>query len=1062
MLFVIAVVQAGAPRAAAQTPVRKPLEGSIPVSSQIAGGETYEYVLTLSPGEYALVTLQQQQIDLVMTVEVEGITFTVDGANGSMGQESLSLLGRPVDYVIKISTKDKKPAPGGFEIALAERRTATDSDRENVAAELVFLKAMLTRRDISPAKTQERAAQFEEARRRWHDINERHGEASALLNRGMEYFYLDNLSGALASYEEALNIFRELRSPLDEATVLLNIGSAKLRLADTQSGLTNLSAAVAGFRTQDDQKRIGATLYQIGRVYYLEGELALAQQSFDEAISIRARLGDTGGEAFARMAQGRVYANGFKNYAEGLDFYQRALTLLPAGSRGHAQVLGDIGRVYFDTQKYPAALNEYDNGLKEIGESDRTIKAELLMYRGMVHAALARHQEALDSYQQALDLQTTADDSVGRGQTLKNMALSYSALGNQPVALTNLNAALDIWTRVMYRTAEADTRYEIARVQTKLGNLAEARKQIELAFPVIESLRTKIANQHLRTSYFASAQKFYELYIDVLMRGFAATHDRSLESLALEYSERARTRSMLDVLIELQSNIRSSANPDDLKKEADLQHELTALSQRQMLNAVQTASQTASIRLRLSTLLTEYRELEARIRKNSPRYADLMHPQPISVDVIQALLAPDQVLLEYALGDERSYVWAVTNKSIKSYELPARSKIEALAQRVHDLLAASNLSLERAPRRANEEYNEAARSLSNMLLGKIEWLSSQRLLIVTSGKLQYVPFNALPVTARGADVAGDAARSGMVPLLKYHEIETPPSMSVLAQLKNERREGEESKPVKTVAVIADPVYNADDDRFSNIRLANTSSKGGNGSNSSSTKMADLVTRAFKDGRIPRLIFSLREADAILSVLPPGKGDKIVDFSASREFVTGPGRFSQYRMVHFATHGIIDYDSPELSGLLLSLYDDQHRPQEGLLQMHEIYNLKFPVELAVLSACGTGVGNEMKGEGLTSLSRGFIYAGARRVVASLWEVGDASTAELMNAFYRNLLINQLSPAAALRAAQLEMWNKNRNESPYSWAAFVTYGDPHLERMKTKPGNAGPHVEGAHQP
>ncbi|HEX7333341.1 MAG TPA: tetratricopeptide repeat protein [Pyrinomonadaceae bacterium] len=624
MLFIVGVVLAGVAPVTAQT-VRLTLEDGRPVSQPIAGGQTYEFVLRLAPDEYAVVTLQQQKVDLVMRVEVEGITVEVDVANGSVGQESLSLLGRAADYLIKISTKDSKPAPGNFEIALSERRTASNTDRENVAAQLVFFKAMLTRSDVTPEKTRERATQFEEARRRWHDINERRGEANALLNRGKEQHFLDELSAALTSYEEALNTFRALKSPLDEAVVLYNIGLSKLRLADPEGGLTNFTAALAGFRAQDDQKRIGQTLYQIGRVYYLEGDLAQAQQSFTEAVSIRAQLGDTVGEAFTLMAIGRIYANGFKSYDEGLDYYQRAQTLLPPGSsrRGRALVLGDIGRVYFDKQIYQTALDNYDKGINEIGYSDKTIRAEILMYRGMVYAALTRYQEALANYQEALDLQTTADDSVGQGQTLKNMALTYSALGNEQAALTKLNKALDIWTTVMYRTAEADTRYEIARVQTKLGNLIEARKQIELAFPVIESLRTKIANQHLRTSYFASAQKFYELYIDVLMRRFAVTRDRALEALALEYSERARTRSMLDVLIELSAGIRSGANPADLKKEAELQHDLTALSQRQLLNSVQTASQTAAIRRRLTTLLNEYRDLEARIRKNRPRYAAL-------------------------------------------------------------------------------------------------------------------------------------------------------------------------------------------------------------------------------------------------------------------------------------------------------------------------------------------------------------------------------------------------------------------------------------------------------
>jgi CHAT domain-containing protein len=188
------------------------------------------------------------------------------------------------------------------------------------------------------------------------------------------------------------------------------------------------------------------------------------------------------------------------------------------------------------------------------------------------------------------------------------------------------------------------------------------------------------------------------------------------------------------------------------------------------------------------------------------------------------------------------------------------------------------------------------------------------------------------------------------------------------------------------------------------------------------------------------VFTRREAEYILSVVKPGKGDKIVDFDANREFVVRAGALSQYRVVHFATHGVINDEHPELSGLLLSLYDHHRQPQNGFLQMHEIYNLNIPVELVVLSACETTVGKEMKGEGLPGLSRAFIYAGARRVVASLWEVADGSTATLMNAFYKKLLLEQKRPAAALREAQLEIWNTNRNESPYAWAAFVTYGDP----------------------
>jgi CHAT domain-containing protein/uncharacterized protein HemY len=1022
-----------------QLPDRRPLESGIPTKRPISKGETHEYSLTLSAGEFAKIVLRQQGIDLVLTLSKEGAepdTIEVDGANGSAGAESVTLLGG--NYVLKVRPRDKEPEPGSYEIAISERHVANEADRERVAIERMFFAAKRTRNVTSRDALTQRAEKFDEARRRWRELNDRRGEATALLNRGMEYHFLDMLPEALASYEEALQIFHELKNPLDEATVLLNIGTTKLRLADNQGSIESWLQALELFRAEDDQKRIGATLSQLGRAYYLEGELAQALRYYEEALPIRRRLNDRTGEAFTLDAIGRVYANGFADYEQALAFYRQALNLLPSSSnrRARAQVLGDIGRHYFSQQNYQAALDNYQQGLDEILDNDNTVRAEILMYCGMVYAASGEHDKALASYEQALQLQTVATDAVGRGQTLKNIGLSYSATGKHAQALQRLNEALEIWRKVMYPTAEADTRYELARVQKQLGNLDEASNQIQAALPLVETLRTKIANQHFRTSYFASAQKYYELYIDVLMRRFAATGDRSFEALALSYSESARTRSMLDTLIEVHADIRSGANAEDLKQEAALQQKLTALSQRQIINPGQSPEQDSAIRKTLHNLISEYHALEARIRERSPRYAGLTHPRPLTLEKIQELLASDQMLLEYALGDERSYVWAIKKNSVESYELPKRAEIENQAERVRRLLIEPIRTAAKNPgavtlaarRKAKDEYEQAAASLSEMLLGRIKSLASApRLLIVSSGKLQYVPFAALPVASRDS-----ASLQGKVPLLQYHEIETPPSMSVLAELRRERRDIDRSKVTKTVVVIADPVFDVDDERLSIARSINWSSN-------RRREASNAVTPLFEGGRVPRLIFTDREAASILSVVQRGKGDKILGFRANRTFVTGTGALTRYRIVHFATHGIVNDQHPELSGLLFSLYDGLGRAQEGLLQMHAIYNLSIPAEIVVLSACETSVGTEMKGEGLPSLSRAFIYAGARRVIASLWEVGDSSTADLMRAFYRNLL-QGTGPAAALRQAQLEMWKQRPKESPYHWAAFVTYGAP----------------------
>ena len=164
----------------------------------------------------------------------------------------------------------------------------------------------------------------------------------------------------------------------------------------------------------------------------------------------------------------------------------------------------------------------------------------------------------------------------------------------------------------------------------------------------------------------------------------------------------------------------------------------------------------------------------------------------------------------------------------------------------------------------------------------------------------------------------------------------------------------------------------------------------------------------------------------------------LNFHASLATVKSPA-LAEYRIVHFATHGLLDTERPELSAIVLSLVDEQGQPQDGFMRLREIYNLNLPAELVMLSACQTGLGKEIRGEGLVGLTRGFMYAGAARVGTSLWKVDDAATAELMSHFYLAVLKDGKTPAAALRHAQMKMWPQKRWQSPYYWAAFVLQGD-----------------------
>jgi CHAT domain-containing protein len=462
------------------------------------------------------------------------------------------------------------------------------------------------------------------------------------------------------------------------------------------------------------------------------------------------------------------------------------------------------------------------------------------------------------------------------------------------------------------------------------------------------------------------------------------------------------------------------------------------------------------------------------------------------------VLDEESLLLEYALGDDNSYLWAVTKTGMTSYTLPKRSEIEKLARPVYELLTARQPKPHELPQQyrlrvkeAEAQYWDQAASLSQLVLGPVaDQLGNRRLLIVAEGALQYVPFGALPKPQPegkgGKHSQGSRSDEGMAawtPLIVDHEILSLPSASVMDVL---RRETKERKPApKAVAVLADPVFEADDPRIKAARpqagrtvaLPELSEAPiGYGSKNEKSKplvpgvLTARISRASgpqrasmfasrrgamypvsdmqravrdvglsRDGlSVPRLLSTRQEANAIMSVSPPEISMMALGFQASRATATS-SELSQYRIVHFATHGLLNSEHPELSGLVLSLIDEQGKHQNGFLRLHDIYNLNLPADLVVLSACNTALGKDVRGEGLVGIVRGFMYAGAARVVSSLWKVDDEATAELMKGFYRRMFQENMPPAAALRAAQVEMWKQKQWRSPYYWAAFVLQGE-----------------------
>jgi len=866
-------------------------------------------------------------------------------------------------------------------------------------------------------------------------------EAEALSNLGETFFALGDLKKAVQKQEESLTIWRELNNKRGQAISLIALGYCYTNLGEPEQATNSYSTALLLAEAEQDFTIQTLAHVGLGNIQRKFGEKQQALDSYGKAQRLAERIGDTTSQAIISAGIATIHFE-MGNASEALPFNQKAISLFRMNDKtwGVAETTLDRGRIQHSLGKEDEALESLTQALTLLRSlSMRRLESVALRAMGQVHRALGETAKALDAFKAALRLTRKGQDQRLEAYTLNYIGELYEQLKQPEVALKYYRDALPLSVVSGDPMGRALSLYNIARVETERGNLTEARRDVEAAVEIVESLRAKVSSPDLRSTYFAKEHETYELYMHVLMLMNKQNHDATLVAEAFDVSERARARSHLELLRESRANIREGADPTLLAKERELSKALNAKAQRQMqLLANKDKRSADEIDKELNELTSQLSQTRDQIKSNNPRYAALTLPQPLKVEQIQQhVLDEDSVILEYALGNDQSYVWLVDPKSVNGYELTKRSEIEDSARRLYQLFLDCQMvygeSLEQQTarrQRAVEAMPHEIALLSKLVLGPLAGkLRAKRLLIVADGALQYIPFQVL----RDPD--------SLQPLLLGHEIVYEPSASTLALLSSDSEERPARR--KSVAVLADPVFEADDPRLS--KVAQTMSTAGKN---------DDLQQALRDiglspdgVQIPRLFSSKDEAEAIMNAVPWGTGFKAVGFAANRQMVTSRD-LADYRIIHFATHGLINNEHPDLSGIVLSLFDSEGRAQDGFLRLHDIYNLRLPADVVVLSACSTGLGKDVRGEGLIGLTRGFIYAGASSVVASLWKVDDEATSVLMRHFYDAMFRRGLSPAAALRTAQLEMSKEPRWQSPYYWAGFVIQGQ--YQQTQPMPG------------
>ena len=951
------------------------LEPDKPIERELAGGEAHSYRIMLNRGEYLHVAVDQRGIDVVVALRgPDGAQLMeMDGLSGMLGMEEVSW---------------EAASAGGYVLEVRAKAKAANAGRYEVRVE-----------KAAAATARERA------------------------RITAEQLYMEGIRAQGEGRGEAL-----------------------------EKAIKKYGEAVEKWRGAGERKWEAQTLLNLGVIYANLSQHEKARDYYEQALAISREIKDREGEGITLGNLGNVYEN-LSQYEKARDYYEQALAISREikDRRGVAETLGNLGNVYANLSQHEKARDYYEQALairREI--KDRRGVAETLGNLGVIYANLSQeYEKARDYYEQALAIRRETKDRRGEGQTLKNLGNVYESLSQHERAREHFEQALAISREIKDSGGEASTLLSVASLERDRGNLSEARKQIESALAIVENLRATYTNQELRAAYFASVQDYYEFYIDLLMRLHKQDPAAGHEAAALQASERARARALLDLLAEAGADIRQGVDPQLVERERSLQRQLNIKAQQQtkLLSGQQTTEQAAAIAREIESLTNEYQQLQAQIRQSSPRYAALTQPVPLSLKEIQAqLLDADTLLLEYSLGQERSYLWAVTPASITSYELPKQAEIEEVARQVYAQMAKAgqvartDASGQRGIGDALSQspHVAAATRLSQMLLSPVSaQLGKKRLLIVSDGALQFIPFAALPIPTVGKTIAYQ-------PLIAKHEIVSLPSASTLAVLRRET--GRRAPAPKAVAVLADPVFEKTDER---LKMSAAQPEGGNGARAvgadTDRGLGLEVTKAAEESgvasvglRIPRLPGTKREAEQILKLVPATERKAAFDFAASHATATSP-ELSQYRYVHFATHGFLNSQHPELSGIMLSMFDERGQPQDGFLRAHEVFNLKLPAELVVLSACQTGLGKEVRGEGLVGLTRGFMYAGAPRVVVSLWSVSDAATAELMTRFYRKMLQDKMRPAAALRSAQVSLMKEKKWNAPFYWAAFTLQGE-----------------------
>ena len=1085
--------------AAKSQPETVPLP-KVPTEFKLRPNQVHRYSVDLEGGEFLKIDFEQKGMDLYLIVE-NGHgkkLFHCNRLESDRGIEPIYFSSEtPIRYFVIVGCIYQEDIPGSYEVRPTVHRPPTPQDQHLLRAqELNYEAETIGRAAKDKADFQKSLDTYLEAAREFHAAGDLASEAIMTVFAGRIERTFGNLPKSIEYCTNALKLLETQPDLVIQAAALTNIGRSYRLMEQFETALDYYEQALVLRRKTDDLVGESIELNNIGSVYVASWEYRKAEEYLKRSLEISQRVGNVSGLAsnLGNLATINASLGDFeKTLLYTMQSYQLLVKL--NDQNREISILAQIGNLYLKLGKIDEATEYFQKGLDlsvRIGNRQqqiiilhdlarlpnissatslqylnqslvlaRTLKSQIdegaaLALLGQFHLDQNNIQEAFSYLTQANQIFEATRNQSQIGRIWRFFGKAYVAEKNYPLALEQFQKSLASSEQRGDRTATVNLLNDLALTHLQLGQYDEARADLERAIQLVEQIRSTVLDQSFRLSYFSSTQSLFENYIYLLMelhrRNPSAGYDRE----AFQKNEARRARSLLELLLLPGEGLPDEGSTGLLSQEQNLIERILAREQNLTKTLAESARRERVTRIQeeISALYNDYRKTQIEIRKQSPHYASLTQPQPLSVEQVQQTCLDDNtLLLEYSLGTPHSYLWVISKTDCHVFQLAGKAEIEAKTRALYECLKLNPLKRiffnqetsdkpDTPPANCTEvELTQLAREVSDLVVGPVaKKLGTKRLLVVADGALHYLPFGVLSTPGQ----------SSYVPLVVEHEIVSIPSATTLALI---RQEHTARKPADgTLALFADPVFEPSDPRLKVAGVRGPETEGqksppphpditetvkqlASGQRNLMAIVSDYNTRL----QLTRLPFTRTEATNILRMIP--RTDKVLtrfDFEANRDALFSE-ELSRFRYVHLATHGYFDPKKPEQSALILSLVGPDGKTQDGFVRTSDIYRLNLHADLVVLSACETGLGANIQGEGLVGLTRGFMYAGAPRVMVTLWSVNDRATSELMTRFYQKILKQKMSPSAALRAAQLELYRSKKYASPFYWAAFTLHGE-----------------------